>query len=293
MGTGVYASTPASMNGVSWTYTGQYANSPTWSMSAGASTILYTSGGGIWNSNFKATQSFNYTSPKDLYIDVTQIVTQWFSGSANNGVILKHSGSLETSTGSYIDLKFFSIDTHTIYPPCLEFKWDGSTYNLNPRNPKYIISNDYVLLAENNLGTFKENSSYTFRIKAKDKYPVREFTTSSIYLNWKYLPSESYWAIQDYKTKEMIVDFDTMYTKLSADYVGNYFDLYMQGLQPERYYKILIKSKIYQTAYGPLSLYDNEAAIYDALSTYSPSELESLPYQEVVVDNDIIFKIVR
>ena len=40
------------------------------------------------------------------------------------------------------------------------------------------------------------------------------------------------------------IDFDTTFTKLSADSTGNYFDLYMNGLQPERYYSILIKSII-------------------------------------------------
>lgn len=293
MGTGQFANIPYIRNGASWTYTGQYQNSPTWSAASGSTTVLFTSGGGVWNGNLKATQSFNYTSDKDLNINVSNIVDKWFSGSINSGLILKHTDSVEQNTGSFVDLKFFSVDTRTIYPPCLEFKWDDSTYVQSPGNQKIIITNDFVLLAENNLGSYKEDSTYTFRIKGKDKYPVRQFTTSSIYLNWKYLPSESYWAIQDYKTKEMIVDFDRQYTRISADYYGNYFNLYMQGLQPERYYKILVKSRIYNTSYGPLSLYDNETAIYDALSTYSSTDLNALPYQEVVVDNDIIFKIVR
>ena len=114
-----------------------------------------------------------------------------------------------------------------------------------------------------------------------------------MYLNWKYLPEESYWAIQDYKTEEMIVDFDRTYTKISADYTGNYFNVYMKGLQPERSYKILIKVRIYYTTYGPLALYDSDDAIYNALSTYTDAELDALPYQEVVVDNDLIFKIIR
>lgn len=293
MGTGRFADRPYIKNGASWAYTGQYQASPTWSAASGSTAILFTSGGGVWNGSLQATQSFIYTDNKDLNINVTDIVSKWFSGSQNNGVVLKHTTAVEQNTGSFVDLKFFSVDTNTIYPPCLEFKWDDSTYLQSPSNQKIIITNDFVLLAENNIGTYKENSIYTFRLKGKDKYPVRQFTTSSIYLSWKYLPSESYWAIQDYKTKEMVVDFDRQYTRISADYYGNYFNLYMQGLQPERYYKILVKSKIYNTSYGPLSLYDNETAIYDALSTYSPADLNALPYQEVVVDNDIIFKIVR
>jgi hypothetical protein len=43
-------------------------------------------------------------------------------------------------------------------------------------------------------------------------------------------------------TEEIVVDYDTSYTKLSCDANGNYFDIYMNGLEPERYYKLLIKT---------------------------------------------------
>jgi hypothetical protein len=293
MGTGKFADFPYNNTGTSWVYTGQAQNSPIWSAASGTMSYLYTTGGGSWNQTLQSTQSFEYTSDKDINLDVTEIVDYWFSGSANYGLIVKHSASLELNTSSFMDLKFFSMDTHTIYPPCIDYKWDDSTYYLSPSNTKYVITNDFVLLLENNPGTFKEGSIYQFRMKARDKYPARQFTTSSVYLNWKYLPENSYWAIQDYKTEEMIIDFDENYTKVSADYYGNYFNIYMNGLQPERYYKILVKTRIYYTSYGPLSLYDNEDAIYDALNTYSPEELDSLPYQEVIVDNDLIFKITR
>jgi len=293
MGTGKYADYPFNKTGVCWGYTGQCENSPSWSNSTGTVEYLYVTGGGSWNSNLLTTQSFEYTSNKDLNIDITDIVDSWFSGSVNNGLILKHSSSLEQNTGSFIDLMFFSMDTHTIYPPCIDFKWDDSSWNINPSNISFVLTNDFVLLAENNVGTYKENSIYSFRIKARDKFPTRQFTTSSVYLNWKYLTQHSYWAIQDYKTEEMVVDFDTNYTKLSADYFGNFFNIHMNGLQPERFYKILIKARIYYTAYGPLSLFDEQTAVYDALNTYTDVQLDALPYQEVIIDNDLIFKVVR
>ena len=43
-------------------------------------------------------------------------------------------------------------------------------------------------------------------------------------------------------TEEIVVDYDTSYTKISCDSSGNYFDIYMNGLEPERYYKLLFKS---------------------------------------------------
>ena len=45
-------------------------------------------------------------------------------------------------------------------------------------------------------------------------------------------------------TNEFVITFDTQYTQLSSDSEGNYFDIYMNGLEPERYYQILIKTNI-------------------------------------------------
>jgi hypothetical protein len=261
MGTGTFNDWPETENGVGWQYSGQAGTTAAWNSAYGTMNYLFVTGGGTWNSNISSSQSFQYTSPKDVYMNITSMVSQWFSGSINYGLIVKHTSSIEMMTSSYIDLKFFSMDTHTIYPPCIDFKWDDSSFVTSSAIP-FLLDSNFIIACENNRSTYKENAIYNFRFKAKDKYPVRQFSTSSIYLNWKYLSSSSYWAIQDYKTKEYIVDFDSSYTKLSADTNGNYFKVYMNGLQPERYYKIVIK-------------------------TILPS------LEEVLVDNDIIFKVIR
>jgi hypothetical protein len=91
----------------------------------------------------------------------------------------------------------------------------------------------------------------------------------------------------------MVVDFDENYTKLSADSVGNYFTLYTSGLEINRYYKLLIRTSIYSTTFGPLSIYNNEQTIYDALSLYSAEDLQLLPAEEVTyTGQNLIFKIV-
>jgi hypothetical protein len=263
MGTGKFNDNPITTNGVSWKYTGQTPGQSQWNNTFGSQSYLFTSGGGTWNESYTVTQSFDYVSNKDININITPILTSWFTGSINNyGVILKHEPTIELNTGSYIDLKYFSIDTHTIYPPCIDFKWDDSLYNTGSVNTGIISSGDFVLNVSNNLGEFKKDTKYNFQIKARDKFPQRQFTTSSVYLNWKYLPITSYWGLQDFKTTEMVVDFDTEYTKISANNTGNYFTVYMNGLQPERTYKLLIKTILQNS-------------------------------EEIVVDNDILFKIVR
>jgi hypothetical protein len=91
----------------------------------------------------------------------------------------------------------------------------------------------------------------------------------------------------------MIVDFDENFTKISCDSVGNYFTLYTTGLEINRYYRLLVKTKIFSTTYGPLSVYDNEQSIYNALSLYGSADLALLPAEEVVYSGqNLVFKIV-
>ena len=75
-----------------------------------------------------------------------------------------------------------------------------------------------------------------------------------MYTKQYYLPSgSSYYAIKDLDTNEYVVDFDSNYTRISADASSSYFDVYMNGLEPERYYKILIQVQ----ASGSTTIYDD------------------------------------
>ena len=50
--------------------------------------------------------------------------------------------------------------------------------------------------------------------------------------------------MRDENTEEMVVDFDTNYTQISCDSVSSFFEIHMDGLQPERYYRLLVKTTI-------------------------------------------------
>jgi hypothetical protein len=241
MGIGRAANVPSTTEGVSWKYRDILSGS-----SFGSNTIATTSsyngdnvGGGSWwtGSNLVATQSFNYITNKDIELNVTNAISSSFY---QNGFIIKHSSSLEFFTSSAFELKYFSTDTHTIYPPCLEFRWNDFSYSTGSLTT--ITSDNISISLANNKGEFQEDSVNRFRVNVKDKYPIRTFQTSSLYLNNKLLPTSSYYAVKDIKTEEFVIDFDITFTKLSADSTGNYFNLHMNGLQPERYYNIVIKS---------------------------------------------------
>ena len=93
----------------------------------------------------------------------------------------------------------------------------------------------------NNKSVFQRKSKQRFRLTTRKRYPDRTFTTSSNYLNIQYLPQTSYYSVRDAETDEVIIPFDTEYTKMSADNDGMYFDLFMEGFQPERYYKLMFR----------------------------------------------------
>ena len=253
VGSGKLGNVPITTDGASWKYKSSLLAGTTW-YTAGSyptnTTASYRSGGnvggGLWytSSNFQATQSFTNLTSKDIELKVTNVVRAWYSSSINNdGFILKHSSSIEFNpSSSAFELKYFSGNTHTIYPPCLEIRWDDSLYVTG--SLPIVSASTYVVSLGNNKGEYQQGSIQRFRVNVREKYPTRVFQTTSLYLNNKALPSSSYWSIKDLDTEEIVVDYDRIYTKISCDFQGNYFDVYMNGLEPERYYKLLFKTEL-------------------------------------------------
>jgi hypothetical protein len=250
MGTGRLGNVPTTTNGVSWQYkdqnsgsawiNGTYPSGVTGSYRSGSGAV---SGGGTWNSNttYRSTQSFSNLTSKDIELKVSNTVKAWYSSSIpNDGFILKHSSSIEFTTQSKFETKYFSNNTHTIYPPCLEIRWDDSSYYTG--SISVVSSSLFVATLGNNKSEYQQDSVQRFRVNVRDQFPARKFQTTSLYLDNKALPSSSYWSIKDLDTEEIVVDYDANYTKISYDASGSYFDVYMNGLEPERYYKLLFKT---------------------------------------------------
>jgi hypothetical protein len=264
MGTGRVSNIPQIQDGVCWENNTSTTSWNILNISSSGVTSSYQSGsnigGGNWyyelpnSSSLQSSQSFSYNTIKDIDINVTNIVSAIYSGSIiNSGFILKHSSSLEFSSSSYFELKYFSVDTHTIFPPCLEFRWDDSNYLTGSNN---VINQDNIVITiQNNSGIYKEDSLQRFRLGVRPQYPTRMFQTSSIYTTNYILPSSSYWSIKDFKTENTIIDFDYNYTKISADDLSSYFDVYMNGLQPERYYRLVVKTIMNN---GSIQIFDND-----------------------------------
>jgi len=262
MGTGKYLDSPISTDGCSWIFQ-TYSGSTMWNVLSPGNNVTASYnynyaplGGGTWYSNntsgqpLSSSQVYTYNSDVDLNTSVKSIVDVWMTGSigslnptvTNDGFLIKQRTEFINSNDYQPEIKFFSIDTHTIYPPQLEFKWDDYSYETGSLNVLETLPAK-ITLAQNP-GTFHSESINRFRINARPEYPRQIWQTSSLYTTNYALPSSSYWALKDLDTNEYIVGFDKAYTKLSCDSSGSYIDMYMNGLQPERYYQILIQTEI-------------------------------------------------
>jgi hypothetical protein len=252
-GTGKYLDSPQTTNGVSWVYrTNSGSNAWATSFPALEATGSWSgsnTGGGNWyvDTPYAQSASYQYRSTFDIVLDVTPTVLAWYSGSIqNDGFIIKQADSAEFSAdpAKKVQFKYFSVDTNTIYPPQLELRWDDFSYNTGSSTQTIITDPDVVATLPNNSGIYYPGSIQRFRINARPQFPPRAFVTGSFYTFNYYLPTASYWSIVDLDTNEVAIDFDSTYTKISADSNSNYFDVYMNGLEPERYYKILFKTVI-------------------------------------------------
>tara|TARA_R110000751_G_scaffold11771_4_gene40935 strand:+ start:6484 stop:7626 length:1143 start_codon:yes stop_codon:yes gene_type:complete len=265
MGTGRYNDSPIVTNGSSWDWL-DYSGSTEWP-SSGFNDYVTASfqstlpGGGNWytGSNLaldpiSQSQIFTYADTKDVLVDVTNIVETWYSysldntqGFANEGFLVKQpSGSefVNTKANNTI-FKFFSIDTNTIYPPQLEFRFNDYIFNTGSSKNIILPQVESFISIYNNQGTYYSESIPRLRFAAMPKYPDRAFLTASLYTTNYFLPeSQSLYAIKDTETNEFVIEFDTEYTRISSDATSSYFDLYCNGLEPERYYTILVKTSI-------------------------------------------------
>tara|TARA_R110001583_G_scaffold12276_1_gene54570 strand:+ start:630 stop:1790 length:1161 start_codon:yes stop_codon:yes gene_type:complete len=264
-GTGRYTNIPIISDGCSWLYMdgspdaisndelGTKWTTENFTSGVTASFTTASIGGGTWytGSGFEVTRTYGYGDNLDLSFDLTNPILKHVSNSlysstypngiSNNGFIIKRADSQEFTAIDDGELNYFSVDTHTIFPPYLDISWDDSSYDTDLATDSTILKTGEIFTTlRNNKGSYKTVEEPKFRLNVRELYPTRKFVTSSNFLDVKYFTSKSYYSLVDYATEETIIPFGEE-SKLSADAEGMYFKLYMQGLQEERYYKFLFK----------------------------------------------------
>lgn len=205
-------------------------------------------GGGSWfyeisGSSVEFSQTYSNKSKLDLNLDVSSFVNSIYEDEyTNNGIILKLEDDFEFNSNSNIRLRYFSSDTNTVFRPFLEFKWDESEFITGSNEP---LTNDNVdINIRNGKQVYFPDEEINIRLNVKPKFPTRTFTTSSVYLTQYFLPPSSFWSVKDYYTGEVIIPFDSNFTKISCDTDGPYFIFFFNSLEPERYYKLSVKTVI-------------------------------------------------
>lgn len=249
MGTGTKFDNITS-DGVSWKYRDGIN---LWQDNVIGGTVIFTPGttgsanaeGGTWYTASEASQSFNY-EPDDVRMNVTEIFKLWLSGSLpNHGFIVHHSLENESNDLDYGMLKFFAKETNTIYEPKLELVWDDSVFNTGSLLPisgseTLDVFENSKIVVTNLKKEYLQNTKTLVRVKGRDLYPAKSFTSQFEYDQSKYLPTSSYYQIEDYKTNEVIIPFGE-YTKLSCDGKSNYFYLDTNTYPIDRTYRLKLK----------------------------------------------------
>ena len=248
--------------------------------------------GGTWYTSslgaaYEVSSSFDLVyETSDIRMDITDLVKNHiYSGSTyeNNGFIIKRlntptsssrfstfdpttaTGSAEHDTTVQGHLKFFSRDTHTIFPPKLEVEWDDSSWSTGSLSALSSTDLDRLKIYFNNLKPeYKEKSKVKFRFTGRELYPTRGFDTTPAALTVKYLPSGSralsqgtYYSVLDAASEDVIIPFGTG-SIVSCDSTGNYFNLWMDGFQPERHYRFQIKVVSGSGANETSMIYDDD-----------------------------------
>ena len=267
-GTGFMDRDPVLSDGASWKYRDNDTQKTTWMGGTD------TNQGGSWFtssvSQYNVSASYDLVyETKDLRMDVTDLVKNHIYSSSvypNNGFIIKRqnlhtsssrysifdpttaTGSAEHDTSQLGHLKFFSRETNTIFPPKLEVEWDDSSWSTGSLSALSSTDLENLTIYFKGLREeYKQNSKVKFRFVGRELYPTRGFSTTPATLTVKTLPSGSqsmgqgtYYSVVDTITEDVIVPFGTG-SIVSCDSTGNYFNMWMNGFMPERYYKFQIK----------------------------------------------------
>ena len=232
----------------------------TGSLSGSFMETTYVDGGGSWYNDYTVSQSFSYGDNTDIKLNITSIVDLWNTGSIdNNGLIIK----IQDETVDFGEFNFYSLETHTIYQPQIKQAYDDSVFNEGNLTPLLPKPQGYVINIPNLKKQFVKDTDIFLRIQARDNNPIQNYSNENTFLNFKYLPSTTYYSIIDAHTNEVLIDFDTTYTKISCNSeYGNYIKINTNNFNVERWYKIIFM----------ITWYDQDVDI---------------------VDNDFIFKIIK
>ena len=253
-GIGKFGDNPKNTDGCSWENRSNPVGGTAVPWADAGVSVLKTTGMGGTSFISESTQAFSNESP-DVNVEVTNMVNMWLEGREENyGMLIKFNATQETDSTTLGNLKFFSRNTHTIFSPRLEVRWDdhlpctGSNTGSLTQITSSVLADNFLYM-KGLRDEYKVGVRVKFRVGARKRYIQKTFSTSVQTAADSFIPEGSgSYAIKDVGTDEFIVPFkdkeDVSYTKLSCDSNSNYFIQYLDGFYPDRVYKILLKLKL-------------------------------------------------
>jgi len=234
-------------DGVSWTK--RFANSGSIGFCSASDDTVYTSSADVWGTvctasfggvtgSFVASHEFGW-KPSDVRLDVTDLVREWITGSkVNNGLLIKVADDEEQNDNVKANVKFFSRQTHTVFPPTLEAVWNTQTIDTSGSG-LFPAPDETELFITNMRRSFVTGSTYRIRFGARSMVPMKSFDDTFRYGNKYFLPSASYLGVVDASTSAYVVPFDTG-SLICADTTGSYYDLKIENMYINRTYKLQV-----------------------------------------------------
>jgi len=237
-----------------------YSESYSWITS---SLYSYTSSLGLYHSSsaiytYTTASSNIYVSASNTWISssfnrpatVSDFYTASLGPEYESGSVYFSSGSITSSdavwtynstTGVYSSQSLVAVNANYIWTSSsLSSSIIESSTTTQMMYP--ITSEGFVSWIPNIYDEYRQNTKARFRVNGRELYPRKTYVTESwdYSRNTQFLPTQSYYSIRDAWTETEWIPFSS-YTQLSVDTSGSYFDLRLQGLEPENVYRIMFK----------------------------------------------------
>lgn len=201
--------------------------------------IYQVPNGVVWTDlSASYTPTGSVTTPRpftDVAIDVTTLVRT----SGITGLVLQFPASDEASIDNKGNIKFFSRDTHTIYTPILEARWDDQVYATGSLRTSDTLN--IAVLPSGLRPTYKQNETARVDVVVREKYPLKTFANYyNPYQSALYLPNTTYFSIVDEQSGFVVIPFSE-YTRVNQTATGAYFTFTVENMYPRRFYKVILK----------------------------------------------------
>ena len=204
-GTGKFGDRPKNTNGCSWENRHNFINATAQTWDTNGVDVLSVS---------QSTFIINDGDSPDVNVEVTNMVNMWLqeqSTKGNQGMLIRFDGSSETNDTIFAHMKFFSRNTHTIFSPKLEVRWDdhlpctgSNTGSLTELTSSGLADN--FLYMKGLREEYKVGERVKFRVGARKRYIQKTFTNSFQTATGSFIPEGSgSYAIKDIATDELMI----------------------------------------------------------------------------------------